>query len=149
MLPAAAALVERAWLKGHDDDRLEECRDLLLRTPLVGLEWARGELAAWLHRLDPTRPLDISAEVAEPFRLQLNGDFNAAATLWATLGAPYEQALALDRQRFSRQHESRPRLLDRLGADEVAAKVRKTYDVAVSTTIPTRRRESTRANRPD
>ncbi|HUP74641.1 MAG TPA: hypothetical protein VM282_16475 [Acidimicrobiales bacterium] len=55
MLPAAAALVERAWLKGQSDDRLEECRDLLQRTTRAGLEWARGELASWLHRLDPTR----------------------------------------------------------------------------------------------
>lgn len=146
MLPAAAALVERAWLKGHDDDRLEECRDLLLRTPLVGLEWARGELAAWLHRFDPTRPLDISAEVAEPFRLQLNGDFNAAAILWATLGAPYEQALALVDSGSPDKTRAGLDLLDRLGADEVAAKVRQDLRRSGVTTIPMRRRESTRAN---
>ncbi|HUP74642.1 MAG TPA: LuxR C-terminal-related transcriptional regulator [Acidimicrobiales bacterium] len=66
--------------------------------------------------------------------------------MWATLGAPYERALALvdigtpDSTRVGLD------VLDLLGANEVAAKVRQDLRRKGATTIPTRRRESTRAN---
>ena len=145
MLPAASALVERAWLRGQEDDRLDACRDLLQRSSPVGLEWARGELASWLHRLDPSRPLGDPTEMAEPYRLQLRGDFQSAADVWAALGAPYEQALALIDTRGPDAVRAGLDLLDRIGADEVAAKVR--HDLRRSgAAIPSRRRASTRAN---
>src|SRR4029453_3458978 len=43
VLPAAAAIAESAWLSGTLDGRLDEFRALLNTTPVVGLEWARGE----------------------------------------------------------------------------------------------------------
>jgi DNA-binding NarL/FixJ family response regulator len=145
LLPAAAALVERAWLKG-DHARVDACRDLLRASTQPGLEWARGELATWLRRLDPSAPLDLAADVAEPYRLQLAGDFEAAATAWEQLGAPYEQALALIDAGSSDSTRAGVDILDRLGADEVAAKVRLDLRRRGITTIPTRRRSSTRAN---
>ena len=33
--------------------------------------------------------------IAEPFARQIAGDWQGAATLWAQIGCPYEQALAL------------------------------------------------------
>jgi DNA-binding CsgD family transcriptional regulator len=146
MLPAAAALVERAWLKGQADDRLETFRELLRGTPSVGLEWARGELAAWLHRLDPTSELDVPGDLAEPYRLQMGSDFTAAAAQWATLGAPYERALALIDSGTADNTRAGLDILDGLGADEVAAKVRQDLRRGGATTIPSRRRESTRTN---
>lgn len=55
--------------------------------------WLRGEAAAWLRRTGsdqaPRRGL------AEPYRLQLNGDWRSAAKLWDEIGCPYDAALAL------------------------------------------------------
>jgi DNA-binding CsgD family transcriptional regulator len=151
LLPAAAALVERAWLRGVDDARLEECRALLAEASGVGLEWARGELATWLRRLDAdlgSGPgADIDPEtVAEPFRLQLTGSPGAAAAMWAKLSAPYDQALALVDAGSADSARAGLDLLDRLGADDVSAKVRQGLRRSGATTIPSRRREATLTN---
>ena len=105
LLPVASAIVERMWLTGARDDRLDACRVLLAEAPHVGLEWGRGELAVWLRRLD-TADADADAGlgagpgidtafVAEPYRRHLDDDADAAAEIWAGLCAPYDRALAL------------------------------------------------------
>lgn len=146
LLPVASALVERAWLTGATDDRLDECRRLLATGPHVGLEWARGELASWLHRIDPFTSPEQLGEVAEPYRRQLVGDPDAAAEMWETLGAPYEHALALIDSGTGSGTRAGVDLLDRLGADNIAAKVRHELRRDGATTIPTRRRRTTLAN---
>jgi DNA-binding CsgD family transcriptional regulator/tetratricopeptide (TPR) repeat protein len=143
ILPAAAALVERSWLTGEADDRLDEFRALLQSAPHVGLEWARGELASWLHRLDPS--VD-AADIAEPFRLQLHGDLEGAAEIWGRLTAPYERALALVDTGDPEHARVGVDLLDRLGADAVAAKVRQDLRSRGVTAVPARRRPTTLAN---
>ena len=151
LLPAAAALVERSWLRGVADPREAECRAALAAATGAGLEWARGELMTWLRRLDAdsgrTAALDGDAvRVAEPYRLELAGDFEAAAAMWATLSAPYEQALALVDAGTTDSTRAGLDLLDRLGADQVAAKVRQDLRRQGTAVIPSRRREATLAN---
>lgn len=158
LLPAAAALVERAWLRGSPDVRLGDCRALLDSAGGAGLEWARGELAGWLQRLDgdagfgaPTRhdggdPAVGHGPLAEPFRLQLSGSFHDAAALWERLSAPYDQALALVDAGDADSTRTGLDLLDRLGADAVAAKVRLGLRRSGVAVIPSRRRAATRAN---
>ena len=52
-----------------------------------------GELAYWRWRAgSPEPPPD---GIAEPFALQLSGDWRAAAERWRELGCPYESARAL------------------------------------------------------
>jgi DNA-binding CsgD family transcriptional regulator/tetratricopeptide (TPR) repeat protein len=151
LLPAAAALVERSWLRGIADPRLEQCRALLTAASGVGLEWARGELATWLRRLDTElgsgRVAEIEPEsLAEPYRLQLTGRFDAAAEMWAKLSAPYDQALALVDAGTADSTRAGLDVLDRLGADDVAAKVRQGLRRSGATTIPSRRRKGTLTN---
>ncbi len=55
--------------------------------------WDRGAIAAWLRRTGSTR--SIEGGLAEPYRLQIEGDWDKAAQLWSNLGCPYEAALAL------------------------------------------------------
>jgi hypothetical protein len=88
LLPAASALVEQAWLTGREDARVGACRRLLAASARPGLEWSFGELATWLHRLDPAT--DVSPAIgcaAEPYRLELTGDPAAAAARWAELAS--------------------------------------------------------------
>jgi DNA-binding CsgD family transcriptional regulator len=151
LLPAAAALVERSWLRGVADERLAECRALLAGASGAGLEWARGELATWLRRLDADMgtgwAVDVAPEaVAEPHRLQLAGQFDDAATAWARVSAPYDQALAMVEAATPESTRAGLDLLDRLGADQVAGKVRHDLRRGGATTIPSRRRRATRAN---
>ncbi|MET0146770.1 MAG: AAA family ATPase [Ilumatobacteraceae bacterium] len=147
LLPAAAALVEQVWLTGIDDARLTVCRTLLDAPFKAGLEWARGDLASWMQRLDPD--LDVTAlldHVAEPFRLGLTGRHADAAARWAARSAPYEQALGLAVTGDADDARAAVDILDGLGADAVAAKVRLDMRARGLTQVPARRRASTIAN---
>ena len=146
-LPTAAALVEQAWLTGRLDERIDECRDLLATAPLTGLEWARGDLAVWLRRLDGDTSTHAPIErVAEPYRLQLAGDLDAAADTWRRLLSPYEEALTLVATDDVERRRAGLDLLDRLGAGAVAAKVRRYLRANGASNVPGPRRPATRRN---
>ncbi|OBF12388.1 LuxR family transcriptional regulator [Mycobacterium sp. ACS4331] len=143
LLAAASVIVERAWLTDEPDDRLDECRALLEDPPMKGLEWSRGELAMWLRRLDGTCD---AIGVAKPYRLLLDGQFDAAADEFICLSTPYDAALALiDSGDTVRAREALD-VLDRLGADATAAKVRRDLRSAGANAVPARRRPTTLAN---
>lgn len=143
MLPVAAALVERCWLTGVVDPRLDECRSLLGSAPVTGLEWARGELAMWLRRIDKTVTAD---SVAEPYRLLFDGQFEAAADAFHRLSTPYDAALALVESGDPQLARRALDVLDRLSADAVAAKVRADLRARGTMVVPAPRRATTLAN---
>lgn len=143
VLPVAAAIIERIWLTGVPDERLAQCRALLDSVPTLGLEWARGELAMWLRRIGE----QVSTEsVAEPYRLLAAGQHEAAAAAFEELGTPYDVALALADSGDTASARRALDILDRLGAEAVAAKVR--YDLRANgvRVVPAPRRATTMAN---
>lgn len=143
LLPVAAAIVERIWLTGVPDPRLDECRALLDHAPALGLEWSRGELAMWLRRLDG----QVAAQcVAEPYRLLFDGRFEAAAEEFVRLSTPYDAALALVDSGDPALARRALDVMDRLGADAVAAKVRFDLRATGAHVVPAPRRATTRAN---
>jgi DNA-binding CsgD family transcriptional regulator len=143
LLPTAAAIVERAWLLGVTDERLNECRALLENAPVDGLEWTRGELTVWLRRLNG----DADAHgVAEPYRLLLDGSFHAAADAFQRLSTPYDAALALIDSGDAGLSRRGLDMLDRLGAAAVAAKIRRDLRSTGLTVVPAKRRSATLAN---
>jgi ATP/maltotriose-dependent transcriptional regulator MalT len=93
LAPVRAARAEAALLAGdHERARAEA---LAVRDPVFarGNHWQRGELAWLLWQAgDRDVPRD---DLAEPFALQIAGDFEAAAAVWCELGCPYEEARAL------------------------------------------------------
>ncbi len=138
----AAAIAERAWLTGTFDG-LDECRRLLDSGSVDGLEWAHGELAMWLRRLDIGAGVE---RVARPYQLLLDGAFEAAADEFQRLSMPYEAALALcdsDEANLARRGLD---VLDRLGANAVAAKVRRDLRGRGVSVVPARRRSTTLTN---
>lgn len=143
VLPAAAAIAEWIWFSGSPDGRLEVCKQLLDRAPVEGLEWARGELAVWLRRLDPCIDAD---GVAEPYRLLLDGDFEAAADVFRRLSTPYDEALALIDSGNADLARGALDTLDRLGAAAIAAKVRRDLRSTGLTAVPAKRRPTTLTN---
>jgi DNA-binding CsgD family transcriptional regulator len=145
LMPAASALVERAWLCGLPDARVEAAGLLLRRFDGVGLEWARGDLAVWLQRLDPGLVTD-DIEVSPPHRLQLSGQYAEAAKAWEQLDAAYDQAVALVETGEPDALREGLGLLDRLGADAVAARLRQDLRDRGVTNIPARPRAATLTN---
>lgn len=91
--PVAVARAEVAWLEG-DRDAVHEATagPLALACEREG-PWLVGELAMW--RRYAGLDVEIAAEAAEPFALQLTGHSIEAAELWRQLGCPYDAALAL------------------------------------------------------
>jgi ATP/maltotriose-dependent transcriptional regulator MalT len=145
LLPAYAALAERAWLTGDDDERVDAAAEALPRLAATdGAQWSAGDLAVWLARLG--RDVDGAAlGLPEPHRLLLSGAALDAAAAWEALGTPYERALALVDADGHETTFAALEVLDRLGADAVAARCRRTLRAA-GVAPPTRRRAATRAN---
>jgi DNA-binding CsgD family transcriptional regulator len=150
LLPAASALAERSWVTGAPDARLDDVLALLAEVGArPGTEWSAAELAVWLRRLGTpelagARPPVLPAD--GPYRLLLDGDPAGAARGWAELGSPYEQALALVDTGEPAEAFAALELLDRLGADAVAAKVRRDLRGRGVTGVPARPRTTTRTN---
>jgi len=142
-LPAAAAIVESAWTTDVVDNRIPQCRKILVAGPVTGLEWSRGELAVWLRRLGER--VDVVG-VAEPYRLLLDGAYEAAADEFQRLSMPYDAALALVDSGDPAHAARALDILDRLGADEVAAKVRRDLRSRGHSAVPARRRSATLSN---
>jgi DNA-binding CsgD family transcriptional regulator len=143
MLPVASAIVELSWTTGEFDDRISECRELLTGGPVTGLEWSRGDLAVWLRRLGDNVSRDA---VAEPYRLLLDGAYEAAADEFHRRSMPYDAALALVDSGDPGLAARALDILDRLGADAVAAKVRRDLRSQGVSAVPARRRSATLAN---
>lgn len=87
------ARAEAAWLAGHNARAAEEARaayDLAVRTQHP---WFAGEMAFWLWRAGEI--ITTPEWLAQPYALQIMGNWRAAAAAWQKLGCPYEQAWAL------------------------------------------------------
>lgn len=92
----AMARAEAAWLKGQPDHVLGDLRAVFAEAAGLSEAWLKGGLAVWLRRCGAPEAAAIDpAELAEPFALQMKGDWRAAARYWQMAGCPYQQALAL------------------------------------------------------
>ena len=145
LLPAAAALAERCWTTAAVDPRLDDAAALLATASQPGTEWSAGDLAMWLVRLG--RDVDTAhLRIARPYRLLLDGRPLAAAECWEALGCPYERALAMVDSGELAETFAALEILDRLGADAVAARVRRDLRRRGVARVPARPRTTTRAN---
>jgi DNA-binding CsgD family transcriptional regulator len=86
------ARAETHWLAGDQTSARHEA-ELAANRRSACDSWDRGAIAVWLRRTGSTRSLE--GRLAEPYRLQVEGDWDKAAQLWSNLGCPYEAALAL------------------------------------------------------
>jgi DNA-binding CsgD family transcriptional regulator/tetratricopeptide (TPR) repeat protein len=124
--PVAAARAEAAWLAGRVEAVAEETEAALELALTRGSPWPVGELLCMRRRAGLRDP--VPPQAAEPYALQLAGDWEGAAALWSELGCPYEEALALadadDEGALRRSHEGLGRLGARAAASIVARRLR-------------------------
>lgn len=143
LVPYTASMAELAWL--GQGDASEALRLIELAESLSPTRAMFAELAVWRLLLSPESDPGDTTGMAEPYRLLLAGDWHGAATLWARLGAPFEQALAL-----LRGDEPALRLaldiFEGLGARPVAQHVRAVMRQNGVNNIARGPRQSTRAN---
>jgi len=139
----AAARAEQAWCAGRFAD--------VTRESALGLEhvrghtapWINGELLYWQSRVQPVGP--IPADVAEPYRLMLTGDWRSAASAWEGIGMPYHQALALSEGPAVALLAALA-ILDRLEAGPLASIVRQRLRRLGVRGVPRGPRAATRGN---
>ena len=118
----ASALAECMWLTGgKDPDRLTRLREALDRGIRNQFDWDSGELALWMWQMGELS--EAPKGIAEPYRLIIDGEPLKAAEMWAEIGCPYEQAIALSHGPPEAQLQALEKL-DTLGATAVAAKLR-------------------------
>jgi len=92
VVSARLSRAEARWLTGelvaarHEADLADQASD-------DAGPWLSGETAAWLRRTGSDR--EPRRGLAEPYQLQLDGDWRNAAKLWDEIGCPYDAALAL------------------------------------------------------
>jgi DNA-binding CsgD family transcriptional regulator/tetratricopeptide (TPR) repeat protein len=91
--PALCAMAELHILRGDVVSAQAVLQDPLDRVLATDTPWGRGEIAYWMWM---ARGLDsIPDNLAEPYALMINGDWERAADAWESIGAPYETGLAL------------------------------------------------------
>jgi ATP/maltotriose-dependent transcriptional regulator MalT len=140
----ALVCAEAAWLAGDREGVVREVRPVYeiarrRRDPRMN-----GELAAWLWRaaaLDH-QPVDI----AEPYALEISGDWRAAANVWERLGCPYEQASLLAWNGTEADQRQALMILEQLGAAPAARSLRMQMRARGVRGIPRGPRAATRGN---
>jgi DNA-binding CsgD family transcriptional regulator/tetratricopeptide (TPR) repeat protein len=91
--PVVAARAEVSWLEG-EHEAVAEATDAALELAVPQrAPWVIGELACWRWRAGIREKIPPGA--AEPYALQMRGEWARAAALWTEIGCPYEAALAL------------------------------------------------------
>jgi DNA-binding CsgD family transcriptional regulator len=141
--PVRAARAEAAWLAGDHPRAAAEARAALGEALRQRDRWLAGELALTLRRAGAADLPDDG--LAEPFALQLRGEWQAAAAWWQQLGCPLEAARALanrDEAAVRRAWDT----FDRLGARSDAAMASKRLRALGARRIPRGPRPATRAN---
>jgi DNA-binding CsgD family transcriptional regulator len=88
-----AARAEAAWLAGNDDTARAEAQRALAACPSGADPWLVGQLQRWIHLLGDSPP-PTTGDPVTPYRLEIKGDWQAAAEEWTRRGCPYDAALA-------------------------------------------------------
>jgi DNA-binding CsgD family transcriptional regulator len=122
LAPAAGARAEARWLAGETEEMAFETAAALALALEQHDRWTEGELYLWRRRAGLVDEIELDA-IADPFRLELDGAWEAAGELWDAIGCPYEAALA--RGHAATQAAQRRGLaeLQRLGAHPAARRV--------------------------
>jgi hypothetical protein len=144
--PIAAARIEMAWLAGDHAQVIAEAESILEQAKDHNDPWLHGECAFWLWRAGVPQPLEHA--IAEPYALQIAGDWRAAAQRWREIGCPYEEAMALLDGDDAAQLEALA-VFERLGATPAAEKLRRTLRASGVRGIARGPRPSTKKIPPD
>lgn len=134
---------EYFWLSGQPERGLDELEPAMQRALDTDSAWARGEIGFWMWRVGA---IDGPPEgSAEPFALQMSGNWREAAAAWGEIGCPYEVGLALADGDSEAMLEA-VRIFDSLGAGPMAGRTRSALRDAGVGSIPRGPTRSTRDN---
>ena len=120
--PVAVARAELAWIAGRDAEAAELASTTIELVETFDCRWNRGAVLRWPW---PDALPAVHREVAPPFAAELRGAWREAAALWAELGCPFDEALALARSGEPDELVAAIGIFERIGAHAPAARCRK------------------------
>jgi DNA-binding CsgD family transcriptional regulator len=140
----AAVTAEAAWLAGDWDGVVREATPAYECVSQRRDPRMKGELAAWLWRAGALER--VPAEIAEPYAMEIAGNWQGAARAWRALGCPYEHAIVLGW--YGGEPEQREALVifERLGAAPAAEALRRQMRSHGVRRVPRGSRTSTRSH---
>jgi len=141
--PAAAALLEAAWLRGDTSRVVSAVSPAYDEVRRFGRLSAVAEFGYWMRAAGEAVPIDGSDH---PYTLLANGLWRQAAEAWQRAGCPYEHAFALAQSPDPEDLLSALAILDGLGAEPLARRVRLRLRELGVTRIPRGSVRSTRDN---
>jgi DNA-binding CsgD family transcriptional regulator/tetratricopeptide (TPR) repeat protein len=144
LAPVRAMRAEAAWLRGDLDQVREEVRSIYEQVEQTRVRWNIGELAYWLWRAG-----DLTTQPEyhfEPFELQIDGNWKAAAAAWRRLDCPYEAAVALADSDDEAALRYAFAEFARLGAQPMMATVTRKLRALGAAALPRGPRPATREN---
>ena len=144
LAPLRAMRAEAAWLQGDLDRVRAEARLVYDQVLPTRVRWNIGELAFWLWRAGDL--MTPPAYHFEPFELQMNGEWKAAAAWWRRLGCPYESAVALADSNDEAALRYAFAEFARLGAQPMKAVVTQKLRALGAATLPRGPRTATRVD---
>ena len=110
------ALAEVSWMTEKADERVtgDAVKTFAALAAQPGAGWGAGQLAVWLRRLGLS--VDATEQLAEPFRLTLEGRHADAARWWNLAGDPFAEAMSWSDSADPDERARGIKLLDSLGA---------------------------------
>jgi DNA-binding CsgD family transcriptional regulator/tetratricopeptide (TPR) repeat protein len=142
--PVIAARAEAAWVEGTLADSLDEITRGYEMTCKISDSWMQGELAFWLWRAG--RLKEIPEQIAQPWALQIAGDWQGAAAGWEAINCPYERALALAECKNESAVRTALQVFEGLGAAPMAGITRRKLRERGVRNIPRGSHERTKQN---
>jgi DNA-binding CsgD family transcriptional regulator/tetratricopeptide (TPR) repeat protein len=140
----ADVCAEAAWLVGDWEGVLREVLPVYKLVCQRRDPRMKGELALWLWRVEALdqHPTDI----AEPYALEIAGDWRGAASVWSGLGCPYERAAVLSLYGGEREQREALSIFEQLGAAPAVQMLRRKMHEQGVRGVPLGSRASTRSN---
>jgi len=137
IVPARLGLIEQAWLSDQPDMVRLHLEALSVIDPANLLDWTKGEVALWGHRLSFELPPGFRLNLPAPCVMELNGQIEDAANELEKLYAPYEAAIVLMQISKGDVGQALTRALNILDPMEACAAAEKIRKMALKLDIAT------------
>jgi DNA-binding CsgD family transcriptional regulator len=138
----AAVHAEAAWLAEDHEGVVQAVRPAYMMSRTIKDPRMNGELALWLWRVNALD--DSRVDMAEPYALEIAGDWQRAAEVWKTLGCPYEHATVLGLYGGESEQREALAIFEQLGASPAAQILRRKMRAKGVRRVPRGSRQSTR-----
>jgi DNA-binding CsgD family transcriptional regulator len=140
----AAVYADAAWLAGDLEGVVQAVRPAYELCRSRKDPRMNGELATWLWRMNALDGRRVA--MAEPYALEISGNWQGAAELWKRLGCPYEHAMVLGWHGGEAEQREALAIFEELGASPAAQVLRRQMRAKGVRSVPRGSRKSTRGN---